>query len=79
MEVKETVSIKKGKQNATLSFGILLLSSLAYLISAFSNSLVAVFLQDKSNAIKYFFYIFSIIFIIAIIVLSVKIYEFEIN
>lgn len=79
MEVKETVSIKKGKQDATLSFGILLLSSLAYMISAFSNSLVAVFLKDKSNGIKYFFYIFSIIFIIVIIVLSVKIYEFELN
>ena len=79
MEVKETVSIKKGKQAASLSLGILLLSSLAYLISAFSNSLASVFLQDKSNGIKYFFYIFSIIFIIVIIVLSVKIWEFEIT
>jgi len=79
MKVKDTVSIQKGKQDIRLSFGILLLSSLAYMISAFSNSLVSVFLQDKSKEMKYFFYIFSIIFIIVTIIISVKFYNFKIN
>jgi len=79
MKVKDTVSIKKGKQDIRLSLGILLLSSLAYMISAFSNSLVNVFLQDKSNGTKYFFYIFSIIFIIVTIIVSIKVYKFKLN
>jgi hypothetical protein len=79
MKVKDTVSIQKGKQDIRLSFGILLLSSLAYMISAFSNSFVNVFLQDKSKEMKYCFYIVSIIFIIVTIIISVKFYNFKIN